>query len=1097
MYKKTNNAIYSEKQANVSIKTAKNLVANREGELVGRSYKSRLDDYENLKSTTQLTGLNFDDFTEHVFFDSAEDKTKFAFENVLKRFPYDESDSEISNYLLQIDGYSKHIFDNKTKKNQGCYNFNNDYYIQILDDKKIVDNKTKTNISIIEKKSTIQFWIKPKITEDSYIVAQKLYQDNTSNEKEGFCITVESLNENLCNLSLIVFYKLDILKCTVSIEKDKFVNVVFKLDNSLGKIKITPFLNNRLTDFLLEGEAFINLHTNNFKSTELLIGAGNQFDQNNYLGAKCSLDDFCLFRGILKSNEIIKNIEQGADSKDNACFIYRFNEVAEDYVNNIFTIDYSGNKLHGVIKAISGDQITLASLSSLRETHENNPIIYEKEYYKHCFSSSIQENKDNFNEIIQIAKDYDIENPNTVWKLLPKYLFVEGSDFSSNESIYYDSKEIDEEPGNHYLVNLLIVWGRFFDNLKCFIDVVTESIDIDYDSIENKRITGSLVKNAAKYLGYNIEEIFGSPTIEKLEGLFLSGESKKSDISIREIQNILWKRLLINSQDILRSKGTIQSIKSLFNSFGLEHDLFVDINEYSSQNKINFNQKFSSKTKNIKILDFSNNIGKEITYNELGLPENSFCLTTDSSIDECNFNFNCCWTIEFYNKFIKSNKSKYKDKQSLLKIKNNETGDLICNVIYEKVKEDHTGNFKITIDPFSNGNVKTLVIENIDLFDDRLWHFTLGCDFISNNKVEIKFTASRACNESEYFQRKKASIIIEKTQDFTNNIEIIFGCKESINKNIQEMDYTTDFEGKLTNIKLWKTSLSDRILDIHAKNPLSIAIEEKLKENILYLNNEKYITNYTSLEDLSDETFFVNNEKKLFNFSYNQLTDNLMFTLFSSDNNINNILAIETFTVLDQSYVIDNQKNYSKVNIVSFEEKNAYYNENRKDEVLEFDSKPLTSYNNKKKIDIDFSSVKLINEDINRILDAYDLYTNYVINSVSKYNFSYSNLEGKRREYFSRLEENINFKNLYQIFRYFDEIMQSSLESLIPQNTNYQGFNYVIESHILERHKYCDLNSKKILGVWETNFSNNYYNAGEHQDFGMTFNNISRTEGVE
>ena len=1097
MYKKTNNAIYNEKQASVTIKTANNLIAAREGEIVGRSYKSRIDDYENLRSTTQLTGLNFDNFTEHVFFDSAEDKTKFAFENVLKRFPYDDSDSEISSYLIEIDGYSKHIFDNKTKKNQGCYSFNNDYYIQIFDDKKVIDNKTKTSISIIEKNTTIQFWIKPKNTLDNYIVAQKLYQDGNSNEKEGFCITVENLNEKFCNLTLTIFYKLNVLKNTITIQKDKFSNVVFKLDNRLGKIKITPLLNNKITDSVTVGEAFINLHTNNFKSEELLIGAGNQFNQIQYTGAKCFLDDFCMFRGLLSTNDLIKNIEQGANSKDNTCFLYRFNEIPEEYINNNITIDYSGNKLHGVIKAISGDVITLNDLLSLRVTHEVNPIIYEKTYYKHCFSSSIEENKNNFREIIELAKVYDTENPNTIWKLLPKYLFVEGSDFSSNENIYYDTKELDEEPGNHYLVNILIVWARFFDNLKCFIDVVTESIDIDYDSIENKSITGSLVKNAAKYLGYDIEEIFGSPTIEKLEGLFLTDESIKSDVSIREIQNMLWKRLLVNSQDILRSKGTVQSIKSLFNSFGLEHDLFVDINEYSSQNKINFNQKFSSKTKNIKILDFNSNIGKDITYDASGLPENSFCLTTNNSIDDCNFNFDCCWTIEFYNKFIKSNKSKYKNKQSLMRIKNNTTNDLVCNIVYEKIKEDATGNLIATIDPFSDGNVKTLTIENVDFFDDRLWHLTLSCNFISTDKVEIKFTADKACNESEYFQRKQDLVVIEKTQEFIKNIEIMFGCKDVANKNLQGMDYTTDFEGKLTNIKLWKKSLSERILDIHAKDPLSIAIEEDLKENIIYLNKEKYITNYTSLEDLSDESTFQSNEITLFNFSYNELTDLLRFSLFNTDNDVRNILSIDTFTVLEQSYVIDNQKNYSKVNIVSFKEKEAYYNTNRKDEDLEFDSKPLTSYNNKKKIDIDFSSVKLINEDINRILDAYDLYTSYVINSTARYNFSYGSLAGKRREYFNRLEDNINFKSLYQVFKYFDEIMQSSLESLIPQNTNYQGFNYVIESHILERHKYCDLNGKKLLGVWETSFSNNYYNSGEHQDFGITYNNISRDEGIE
>ena len=43
---------------------------------------------------------------------------------------------------------------------------------------------------------------------------------------------------------------------------------------------------------------------------------------------------------------------------------------------------------------------------------------------------------------------------------------------------------------------------------------------------------------------------------------------------------------------------------------------------------------------------------------------------------------------------------------------------------------------------------------------------------------------------------------------------------------------------------------------------------------------------------------------------------------------------------------------------------------------------------------------------------------------------------------------------MQQVFKYFDNILSDLIEDSIPSKINYMGFNYVYESHALERHKY-------------------------------------------
>ena len=48
----------------------------------------------------------------------------------------------------------------------------------------------------------------------------------------------------------------------------------------------------------------------------------------------------------------------------------------------------------------------------------------------------------------------------------------------------------------------------------------------------------------------------------------------------------------------------------------------------------------------------------------------------------------------------------------------------------------------------------------------------------------------------------------------------------------------------------------------------------------------------------------------------------------------------------------------------------------------------------------------------------------------------------------------INYKEFFEFFKWFDDNFGTLIEKLMPRTTNFLGVNFVIESHLFERHKF-------------------------------------------
>ena len=69
-----------------------------------------------------------------------------------------------------------------------------------------------------------------------------------------------------------------------------------------------------------------------------------------------------------------------------------------------------------------------------------------------------------------------------------------------------------------------------------------------------------------------------------------------------------------------------------------------------------------------------------------------------------------------------------------------------------------------------------------------------------------------------------------------------------------------------------------------------------------------------------------------------------------------------------------------------------------------------------------------------------------------------------RDVYFNRLSGKPDFRRFLEFYRWFDMSISTFIDQLVPSKTLFKGTNYVVESHMLERHKNIYRHSGNYLG---------------------------------
>jgi hypothetical protein len=601
--------------------------------------------------STQEAIIDYSKFENHTFFHSAVAKTNEAFDAIINKFPFDGDGQEIESFQDDLTGFEKYVYDS-FPKNIGYLNFTgsnttanyNHPYISLSDGTGLnypTISRNKKGSYVLDPKLdpfTFEMHLKvPDIKNGHQIIFQK-YTDNSNHITLALSAsTVAASNTDNCHLIFGIASGSANKNLVVSgtLTKGKFHHIAAIYDKEKVKLYID-------VDNVYTSSKTIEFKSLHYPTKNLTIGTGSQVrldgnlfpslrDTGEYLQAlTASIDEFRYFKSERSPEDLkkyrYKNLDFNTLSEDNKedklTLYYKFNEPAGSFAGNSIVFDHSGNSLHSQITNFTTlCRNTGSDVPVLSEKLSINPILFPG------YSKTITLNSN----LMTTASFYDDANPNLITKLIPPHYFAEGNEEEGFSDILGEFKNNfsggslpnqTKFKSAQLLTVFLLIWAKFFDEIKIYIDTVSDLKNLSYD---NYNIApDNLLKEVGRLHGINLPPLFKGSNVNQLfDGINIFENSSQSQLSLLKIQNTVWRRILATLPFLKRKKGTLESVKSIFRSSGIEPDNIFTIREYGGNiyNKIDNTKE--NKIDVIKLLNFSgSNAIVSSSLDEQGRPNN-------------------------------------------------------------------------------------------------------------------------------------------------------------------------------------------------------------------------------------------------------------------------------------------------------------------------------------------------------------------------------------------------------------------------------------------------------------------------------------------
>jgi len=769
-----------------------------------------------LKSTQEIS-LDWSKFENHTFFNSAESKVNIAFQKIINEYPFDGTLKQIEAFEDSLTGYEKYVlklfpkysgflhFSGTTKSENpaGGHSAKLGTYVSVEDKSgaKFPNfSKIKTlapALSFGNNSFSFEFLVYPEGISN---LNQILYQKRANKDKAITIALSQSSSKTKCNLLFSVNSGSNAqLFTSCSIEKGKFSHICATFDRNPGENKLKIYVSESLR---VTSSFSFEMDTLSFSNSSLIIGSGSSFTVPSWStphGEKQftpkttfsgSIDELRVFHEIRTEIQQKRNATRGIYASDNLKLYYKFNEPTGSYrgLQNVL-LDSSGNSLHSRISNyVEALRITGSISNPMKnESLDRNPVIFP------TYNKVLQLNL----SLLASASNYDSKNPNLITRLIPPHMLLEGQWAQGLRTEMGDiGKKIggNSIPGSakigsaQYLIAFLLVWAKFYDEMKIFVDHFSKVLTVDYDS--NDSVAQKFLPFVGKYYGFDLPNIFSNvDPLQFIDGNDIQGTYDSHSNSLKFVQGEIWKRILINLNEITKSKGTIYSVKSLLRSAGIDPDEIFNIREYGGPTKrslagrresrkevstsLDFSGSLTSSPSSISPQGFGNNIPIVISPYltasrfEIGYPEPLGTMVSknrhpihgisnnrnDGLLTSGSFTYEGIYQFE-------SNKI-YPDRQSLVRF--NVTGSaspasktgIVANLIVLSGTQNSMTSSGSEIrlyarpDRTTSGKTLKLFLTGVDIFDGNLWSVSFG-RYRSDDKIPSKST--------KYLSEKVSSI---------------------------------------------------------------------------------------------------------------------------------------------------------------------------------------------------------------------------------------------------------------------------------------------------------------------------------------------------
>lgn len=1056
------------------------------------------DSYESgLKSTQQLK-VDWSKFENHTFFNSAQAKVNVAFDRIVNGYPFDGPKKELEKFLESLTGFEKWVLDS-FPKNVGYLNFSSDSHISVQDYQgsllpDLSKNKSgKAVLDPLDNPYTVEFFLHlPPESAGGQIVIQKKH----TSDNVGVCMYVKSgSSASTAEIAWSIFSGSYSLITSASVSRNAFVHVagVYDRDDSA---KLRLYFNGELTATSSNSHVFDSITTYH---APLLVGSGSAFavGDTTFTPDKTlsgSLDELRVFTTARNSEQIKKHKSRNIFAQDNLALYFKFNEPTGSFTGdetttgvNSIVLDSSGNGLHAYV---SNFTFELRSTGSIDPPLENerlalNPVIFPGFEDVQTLNSTL----------LFSASNYDGDNPNLITRLVPKHYLTDGQDYqgqSTEEGALVEGYEGDSIPGSgilgstQLLLALLYSWAKYFDELKLFVDAFAKLHYVDYD--ENETSPDIFLPFALREFGVKMPNLFSDSAFAQYnDGEDVEQTYSLNETSLYSVQNQIMRRVLTNMGEIVRSKGTLHSIETFFRSIGIDPNNSFKIKERGGATRRSLDEARERRVDPMLFADFA--VGGIITSpymsgsrTEPGIPyiQGTYDAHGVSNTPADGLWTSGSWSVEATYRFPLT--SSYAETQSLARL--HTTGSAsVYNYLLANALAISGTNPRLELYVRAGDDNSTIVSPilslslDVDVFNGDPWYVSFG---------RFRNDMTGSVSKSSYFLRagsdrmglntffsQSTALHLDTTSAGNNLWSTVLTAKNASgafvqigsasittdpttcnlndSANVIDKARSTSFTGQVMGLRFWSKALESVESLEHARNPYSAGV---LNPHVNYNFGTQISGTFerlrldANMQQRDDVTSDNAGRINIFDYSQNNL--HLSGSGFRASSRV-----IKPW-VVGYNYIspnIDEAVTSEKIRVRSYDSADRIHNTPWAQTTPVYEVPKNEEPQDDPRLSIEFSLVDALNRDMITMFATLDELDTALGAPENDFSSNYPNLEHLKEIYFNRLTGKLNFRAFFDFFRWFDSSVAYFVEHLIPRKTVYYGTNFVVESHLLERHK--------------------------------------------
>ena len=522
--------------------------------------------------------VDYSDFENFVFFNSALDYFNITGEKILNEYPYGGSSLDLQAYVDDLDDYQRYVVDQAWPRNSGHLRFDSSIsssYVAVDDSG--VDSSGVARCAMLSVGTgslSIEAWLDakdPGTSDGMSFVVQKL---SSGGDGYSLCVSGSELTFMVSSGSFM-----DETSCPLAVGT-RYVACVFDRDASMISI-----MSGSSDDFpvVVSSSPTTIVGDLNMGSGRLYIASGT-LPTKTTVPFSGSIDDVRVWNTALHLSDVSSSYNAKVYAQSGLVGSWRFNEsrtTGSDYtVSDEWSIvlDHAGHRLGGrIVMPYSG----LRASGSL--TPFGSPDV--------IMSFNAPEVKSYVAEQQTSGSEYDRLNDNIITSMMP-------------------SKMFDLQTQNDMLENFLYIIARSFDIIKVKTDQFKNVLRTNYT--EFNQTPDALLEDAGRFFGWDFtgnflnastfQYLIGSGVLQGPEG------NKELDVKLYEIKNEFWRRTLNNLLHIYKTKGSRESVEALLRVYGVGRG-FVRLKEYGYMSDSGIETKRISSEKSSYAIELSGSSG--------------------------------------------------------------------------------------------------------------------------------------------------------------------------------------------------------------------------------------------------------------------------------------------------------------------------------------------------------------------------------------------------------------------------------------------------------------------------------------------------------